>query len=143
VALCLFAGNIDRLDTIKASFSGFEAKTREAQAVVDEAKATVASLRKLAVATATFEIDQLAASGRIVGTAAAHKDQQKERLLEQLKGLGLSEDELAAVENADGDYVIFDYVVAVLQPLNGNDAAKEEAKAYAHALENQPPPQSR
>jgi hypothetical protein len=130
---------LDRLDTIKASYNGFEAKTREAQAVVDEAKATVASLRALAVATATFEIDQLAAEGRI-GTMAARKDQQKERLLEQLKGLGLSEEQLATVENADSKWVIFDYVVAVLSPLNVNDASKEESKAYARAYSSEPPP---
>jgi hypothetical protein len=117
--------------------SGFEAKTREAQAVVDEAKATAASLRELAVATASLEVDMLAAAGNIwVATPAARKDQLKAQLLERLKALGLSDEQLATVDSADREWVMRDYVIALLQPINTNtDPAK--SAAYEKAFESE------
>ncbi|MDB5401251.1 MAG: hypothetical protein JWQ55_3269 [Rhodopila sp.] len=132
--LCFFFANLDRIETLKAGSSGFEAKTREVQAVVDEAKATVASLRELAVTTASFQVDLLAAAGRFGGGGtAARKDGQKAHLLERLKGLGLTDEQLAEIDRPDREWVLFDYTIAVLQPLNvSNDPQK--AKAYASAF---------
>jgi hypothetical protein len=119
-ALCLFFANLDRVESLKASLSGFEAKTREAQAVVDQAKATVASLRELAVATASFQVDLLAAAGRFGGGGTpARKDEQKAHLLERLKGLGLTNEQLAEVDSADREWVMIDYTIELLRPLRG------------------------
>lgn len=133
-ALCLFAANLDRVVSIKASLSGFEATTREAKIVIDQAKATVKSLRELAVATASFQVDMLAAAGRFAGGGTiARKDAQKSHLLERLKELGLTDEQLAEVDRADREWVMIDYAFALLQPLNvGNDPEKQ--KAYGEAF---------
>jgi hypothetical protein len=135
-ALCLFVANIDRIESFKASLSSIEAKTREAQAVVDDARATVASLRKLAVATASFQVDMLAAAGRFGGGGTPRrKEEQKAHLLEELKGLGLTDKELTEVNGADRRWVMVDYAFGVLGSLNvQNDTAK--AAAYRNAFES-------
>jgi hypothetical protein len=135
-ALCLFVANIDRIEFFKASFSSIEAKTREAQAVVDDARATVASLRKLAVATASFQVDMLAAAGRFGGGGTPkRKEEQKAHLLEELKGLGLTEKELAEVNGADRRWVMFDYALGLLRSLSvQNDPVK--AAAFKKAFES-------
>lgn len=128
-AISLLVSNIDRIELFKAGLNGFEAKTREAQAVVDDARATVTSLRQLAVATAALQVDMLAAAGRFGGDSDARwKDDQKAHLLEQLKSLGLSDEQLATVEKADRTWVNMDYAFALLGPLNtAQDAAKRAA----------------
>lgn len=139
-ALCLFVANIDRIESFKASLSSFEAKTREAQAIVDDARATVASLRKLAVATASFQVEMLAAAGRFGGGGTPkRKEEQKAHLLEELKGLGLTEKELAEVNGADRRWVTLDYAFGLLRSLNvQNDPAK--AAAYKKAFESEEVP---
>jgi hypothetical protein len=139
-ALCLFVANIDRIESFKASFSSFEAKTREVQTVVDDARATVASLRKLAVATASFQADMLAAAGRFGGGGTSkQKEEQKAHLLEELRGIGLTDKELAEVSDADRRWVMFDYAFGLLRSLNvQHDPVK--LAAYQKAFESGEPP---
>lgn len=131
---CAVLGNPDRIATLK--FLGFETQTRELTRTINDAKATVASLRALAVATAVFQVDLLAASGRIGGGGTPErKDEQKAHLLERLKALGLTDDQLADVDRADRDWVMRDYMIALLQPLNTRDDPAKVA-AYAKAFGN-------
>jgi septal ring factor EnvC (AmiA/AmiB activator) len=113
---CLFIGNLDRIETFKASASGIEAKTREVQQVIDSAKATVSSLNELAKAIAAIEVDLIAGAARI-GADSKHKDALKSDLLQKLKALGLDENSLKEVASADRSYVTFDYAIALLQEL--------------------------
>jgi hypothetical protein len=140
-ALCFFFGNTERLDSIKAGLTGFEAKTREAETVLNQAKATVASLQKLAVATASFQVYELAGAGRFGESVGKPKDEQKARLLERLRGI-VTDDQLAEVDGADRKFVIIDYVLLLLQPFavwhaGPADPAKDEA--YRHAVQREPP----
>lgn len=133
-AICLFFGNLDHFESVEVALSGFKAKTRELQGVIDDAKATVTSLHELAVTTAALQVDLLASEGRWGGpTTILHKDEQKAQLLARLKALGLTGKELAQVETADRHWVLLDYAVAVLKPLNdANDPQKgaEYTKAF-------------
>lgn len=141
-ALALFFGNLDQIDSMKVSSSGFEAKTREMQGVIDDAKATVASLHALAAMTAALQVDLLAAEGRWTAeTTILHKDEQKARLLTRLKALGLTDEELAEVDRADRAWVIRDYVIAVLKPLNDAiDPTKVAAYTTAFYAADPPTP---
>jgi hypothetical protein len=111
-----YFGNLDRIEFLRASAAGFESKTRE---VINEAENTIALLRKLAVLTASLQVKMLAAEGRLQGPASLlQKDEQKDRLLQELKKIGLKDDELAEVAAADSPWIKWDYVVAILQPIN-------------------------
>jgi hypothetical protein len=129
--LSLFIGNLDRIKTLKASRSGFEAETRD---VINEAKDTVVLLRKLAVVTAGLQVRMLAAEGRLQGPGSLlQKDEQKDQLLADLKTIGLNEEEVEKVGAADNAWVKWDYVIYILQPLNSNtDRAKLIAYTAAY-----------
>ena len=114
---CLCIGNIDRIESFKASASGIEAKTREVQQVIDSAKATVSSLNELAKAIAAIEVDLIAGAARL-GADSKHKDALKSNLLQKLKAPGLDERSVEEVASADKSYVSFDYAIAILQELN-------------------------
>lgn len=131
--LCLLFGNLDRIDTLSASVSGFEAKTREAQNVLNDAKDTLALLRKLAVVTASLQVKLLAAEGRLQGPdRLMQKDEQKDQLLSELKRIGLDDDELTKVAAADRAWVMWDYVIAILQPIN-SETDRQKVLAYTKA----------
>jgi hypothetical protein len=111
-AISLFFGNLDRIKTLRASGSGFEAETRD---VINEAKDTIALLRKLAVVTAGLQVKMLAAEGRLQGPASLlQKDAQKEQLLSDLKIIGLNEEEITKVAAADKAWVMWDYTIYIL-----------------------------
>jgi hypothetical protein len=59
-------------------------------------------------------------------------------LLEQLKGLGLTDEQLAEVDGSDREWVMLDYAFAVLGPLaRGDDAQK---KVYSKTFDTTPGP---
>lgn len=126
--ICLVIGNIDRIETFRASPSGIEAKTREVQQVIDSAKATVSSLHELAKAVAALEVDLIAGAARL-GPDSKHKDALKNNLLQKLRALGLDERSVKEVASADKFYVSFDYQIAILEDLN---TASDEEKAAAY-----------
>jgi hypothetical protein len=129
----LFFGNLDRIKTLKASRSCFEAETREVKGVITEAKETIALIRKLAVITAGLQVKMLAAEGRLQGPdSLLQKDVQKEELLSELKEIGLNQEETAKVAAADGAWVKWDYVVAILQPIN-SPTDRTQIIAYTNA----------
>lgn len=135
---CLFMGSIDRIETFKASVSGIEAKTREAQQVIDSAKATVSSLNELAKDIAAIEVDLIAGANRI-GADSKHKDALKIGLLGKLKALGLDESSVKEVSLADRSYVNFDYAIGVLQDLN-TAYDKDKRAAYTRIFTDGLPP---
>ncbi len=129
-AISLFFGNLDRIKTIRASGSGFEAETRE---VINEAKDTIALLRKLAVVTAGLQVKMLAAESRLQGPASLlKKDEQKEQLLSELRSIGLNAKEITEVAAADKAWVMWDYMIYILQPVNSN-SGRAEIIAYTKA----------
>jgi hypothetical protein len=139
-ALSLLVANFDRIETLKLSPTGIEAKTREFQGVIDDAKATVASLHELAVAAAALQVDMLASAGRFGGgETIRHKDEMKDQLLQRLKALGLTKEQLSEVDQADRKWVVLDYAFAVLGPLNGQKDPEAKA-AYAKAFNDGNPP---
>jgi hypothetical protein len=90
------------------------AASREVQDVLDDAKATVASLHELATMTGAFLVDNIGGSGRWAGEGTIEmKDRAKERLLERLKALGLKDDALSEVSRGDRHWVCADYVLGI------------------------------
>jgi len=68
---------------------------------------------------AAFQVERLAAEGRWGGSGSLQiKDRQKDHLLANLRAQGLSESELEEVEKADRPWVLTDYMIAILSPLN-------------------------
>lgn len=125
-ALAFLTGNFDRIEVFKAGMTGFEARTREARAVVDQATATASSLHELAVATAAFQVEMLAASGRFGGAGTvAEKDEQKAKLIDRLTGLGLTIEQLNEVEGADKKWVMVDYTIEIIRRASINSASKK------------------
>jgi hypothetical protein len=132
-ALSLFFGNIDEIESLTASASGFNVKTREVRQVITDAKDTITLLRKLAVVTAGLQVKMLAAEGRLQGPdSLLQKDVQKEELLSELKNIGLNEDEIVKVAAADNAWVKWDYVIAILQPIN-SPTDRTQIIAYTNA----------
>jgi hypothetical protein len=132
-ALSLVLGNTDKIESLSASRSGFDVKTREVQKVIDNANDTIALLRKLAVITASLQVKMLAAEGRLQGPASLlRKDAQKDDLLVELKNIGLSDAEIATVAAADSAWVKWDYVIYILQAIN-SQTDRAEMLAYTKA----------
>lgn len=120
-ALCMFVANIPDIEKMKASLSSFEVTTREAKQIINEAQATVAELRQLATTLGAQQVESIASTGRLPRNQARRWDRQKADILETLKTLGLSEQQLATVEGADHEWVIIDYAYNVLKPLKPDD----------------------
>ncbi len=126
--LCFFIIKIDKFEYVAANLYGFEARTRKADELVKEAKASLESLRDLAAMAGGFQVENLAAEGRIGGRGtAAQNETQKEQILKQLRALGLSESKLKEVALADQKWVSIDYAFGILGKLNNPDDPLQRA----------------
>jgi len=77
-AICALVGNADRFETLKASLSGIEAKTREVTQVVEDARVALREVHVLAGMTASQLIEMMAGAGRFGGGATSRiKDEQR------------------------------------------------------------------
>jgi hypothetical protein len=85
--LSALIGNLDRIESFKASSHGIEARTRQ---IVDKAENALKELHQLAAMTGTILVQQIVGSGRWGGTGSAkEKDAQKEQVLRTLRSVGL------------------------------------------------------
>jgi hypothetical protein len=109
-ALCVVFGHIGSIASFKAMPTSFEAKMREVAEVVDDAKATLKNLHEIAAMAGATLIDVNAGMGRFGGgTTTAMKDARRAKIIQSLKSVALSKEELALVATADKEWVAIDY----------------------------------
>lgn len=149
--LCALVGNVQRFEVFK--LLGLEARTRE---VISEAENTAAALRKLAAELGSVLLYANAAQGRFAdpGDTAA-RDEKRAAVLASLKAVGVTDDQLRLVSNADRRFVIADYASGVLQAVRyeanpqvrrvqelwdqtGEPPAPESLRALLRSMSNAP-----
>jgi len=117
--LLVMSANLDRVESFKASFptSAVEAKMRELNQTVDDAKEAIRQIRELAVVTAEALIDlRLNSHALLTGGGGtdeySEQDAFKKRVIEALKRMGLPEEKLNEVARSDRNVVIQFYCYA-------------------------------
>jgi hypothetical protein len=111
-ALAALVGNLQHIEMFKASPSGIEARTR---AVVQQAENALDKLRELAAANGTLLVEMIVSGGRWGGASTpSAKDEQKEQVLEMLRGAGVPQARIDEVARSDRRWVIVDYVNGIL-----------------------------
>lgn len=136
-ATCMLVGNADRFETLKASISGIEAKTREVAKVVEEARVTLKEFHVLAEMTASLLIEMTAASGRFGGSSSADTEQRRSRILSTLKAIGASGDSIRRADSADKHWVSIDYGFGVFGLISASEKCSPELKKLAADLRDE------
>lgn len=99
--------NLDKFESFKAA--GFEAKMREASALVS-------GLKELAAMTAASLIEANEGSGRLAARDSyAKNDRFKDRVLDTLRRLQIEPERIAEAGRADREFVIVDYLQGIRQ----------------------------
>jgi hypothetical protein len=116
-ALAALIGNLDYIETFKASINGVEARTRE---VVRRAEVAMSDLQTLAASFGTLLVQMVVGQGRPAGFqhslqdgSSIDRDRRKQEIIEKLKAFGLSDELISEVEAADRKYVLVDYRVII------------------------------
>jgi hypothetical protein len=132
--------NIHRFESLKASLSGFEAKMREAEEVIEEAKATVSSLQRLGTAFGCFLVEAVEGAGRYQShSSQARRVERKLRLVEQLKALDLPADSLDQILRSDQVWISYDYMNGLIHPSGDSSQTKEWQEDLQVFLERNTP----
>jgi hypothetical protein len=127
-ALFAVLGNIDRIESFKASFTGIEAKIREVNEVIEETKATLRALQEVAAMAGAAVIELSTGAGRYGGgQTIGSKDARREQVLSALDRAGLSAREVAS---ADREWVIADYAQGIFAVFNKGRKFTREQKLY-------------
>ena len=119
-----FLGFIDRIESIRASGSGFEARTRD---VVRRAEAALSELQQVTSLLATVLVEVIDSAGRYGGaTTPAERDDRKSKLRALLLSIGLTEAAAqTAILEGERHWVLFDYANAVRRPIGKGTPAEE------------------
>lgn len=133
---CALIGNIDKLESLKASATGFEAKTREIAQVIDEARVTIKEFYELAEMTGSIVIELMARNGRIGGTPPNVSDRWRSRVLDTLSNFGLSPAAIKRVKSSDTYLVMTDYAFGILQGILKSESCSPQLKAAALQMRN-------
>jgi hypothetical protein len=80
-ALCTLLGNLDQLETLKASATGIEARTR---ALIERAEVTLEQVSTLASVVARSLIALISSSNRMAGLSAEEKDETPPRHVDSI-----------------------------------------------------------
>jgi hypothetical protein len=103
--------SLDRFSEIKASLSGFEAKTRK---ILEEAEITIKELQKLAVIVASSTLSLVVRSGRVIGFYEEEKEQIRLSTMRVLEELKVPKSEQELVLKDWHRFTEIDYVNAIL-----------------------------
>lgn len=114
---CALIAYLDRFESLKASVSGIEAKTREVRQVVDEARTTISELHKLAELTGAFMINMMSGIGRWDGYPPKVIERNREEIVDVLKAIGLADQAVARVAAADEEWINIDYSIGIINRL--------------------------
>lgn len=116
-SVCLLLGNSHRIKWFKASATGIEAETRN---VIREAKGTLAELRLVAKHFSAMFVTMMQADGRMGGGLSDDtREAMTSELLQNLRQIGLNEDEIEEVRLAERPFVLFDYAHHIRRHLGG------------------------
>lgn len=128
---CAFVGHIDKVESFQASVSGVQAKIREADRVVDEAKSALTELHKFAEMASAMLINMLSGEGRLGGRSPKEIEEERARILESLKFIGLADEAIKKVSLADEKWVAVDYSIGVLHALRKSTTCSPEQRQLA------------
>jgi hypothetical protein len=135
-AFCALIGNLDKIESFQASISGFNAKMREADRVVDEAKSVLTELHKFAEMASTMLINMLSGEGRLGGRVPNEIEEDRKRILESLKSIGLDDEVIKKVSIADRQWVACDYSIGIMRVLKKSAiCSPEQRQVGANILE--------
>jgi hypothetical protein len=110
-AFCAVFGNLDRLESFKASAQGIEGKTRE---VIQKADVTIDLLQKISMRNAKIFISLMQSSSRWGGMSEKEKTAIKEDLLNDLREIKLSKEDIEKVRHADKKWIVYDYYTGMM-----------------------------
>lgn len=114
-ALLLLFANLDRVEFLKAGKSGIEAKTREIDKVVDNAKSTLNELKLLTKIVGNTTLSLVQKSSRVGGYGEDEKQKIASSIKEIFKKVGLSEDDQDVAFQDWHRYVLIDYCFFLLE----------------------------
>lgn len=129
--VCAFIGHIDKVESFQASVSGVQAKIREADRVVGEAKSALTELHKFAEMASTMLINMLSGEGRLGGRSPKEIEEERTRILESLKFIGLADEAIKKVSLADEKWVAVDYAIGILHTLRKSTTCSPEQRQVA------------
>lgn len=128
---CALIGNLDTIEWLKASLSGIEAKTREAEKAAESARVALTEFHVLAEMTGALLIELIAGGGRFGGGPSDHQDERRGRIIETLKKIGLSAEAVKRVNAGDKFFVSIDYSLGILNRISKSEACSPELKKLA------------
>jgi hypothetical protein len=133
-AFCALMGNPDQFQ--KMSFSPTSGVVVEARQTIQQAQATLAQLQKLGSLMGQFMIEEDAARGRLgVSSSREEHEALRQSIIDLLKSINLSDNELSKVAAADRKWVIFGYVFGSLY--SGNSRVPDNKKGEWAKIYNQ------
>lgn len=129
--VCAFVGHIDKVESFQASVSGVQAKIREADRVVGEAKSALTELHKFAEMASAMLINMLSGEGRLGGRSPKEIEEERAHILESLKFIGLDDEAIKKVSLADEKWVAVDYAIGILHTLRKSTTCSPEQRQVA------------
>jgi hypothetical protein len=129
--ICALVGNLDKFEFLKASIWGIEAKTRELKDVVDEARVTLKEFHTLSEMIGGLLIELMAGAGRWGGNSSQYDWQRRQRVLDTLAAIGLTEDAVRRLSASDSHWVKIDYSLAIFGAIDKAKSVSPDLKAAA------------
>lgn len=135
-AFCALIGNLDKIESFQASISGINAKMREVDRIVDETKSVLTELHKFAEMASSMLINMLSGEGRLGGRSPKEIEEERKRILESLKSIGLDNEVIKKVSVADRKWVAYDYSIGIMRVLEKSAiCSSEQRQVGTHMLE--------
>jgi hypothetical protein len=128
---CALVGNLDKFESVKASISGFEAKTREMARAVDEARVALQEFHVLAEMTGSVLIELMTGEGRAGGGPSDHKDARRSRIVDALTAIGLTPEAIKRVDRSDDFWVKIDYSLGIINGIQKSALCSDKLKTEA------------
>lgn len=131
---CALIGNLENFESVKASVSGIEAKTREAKEIVEEARVALSEFQKLSELSGGMILELMASGGRIGGIPYETLEKRRSLVMQTLAKVGLSEDALNNVKSFETYYVKIDYCLGIFRGIEKSNICSREEKTRAQKM---------
>jgi hypothetical protein len=134
VVLLIF-GNFDRIQSFTLSPGALQATIRDVDLKIDQGKKLAAEIKRLAIVNAKMVIiANESGNALVISDPFPAQDAFKAKVLNELKAMDLSPQEIDEVDQADRDIVLSFYANAAFRFASGRvpaDEGKQFAQAYA------------
>ena len=107
----MFIANVDRIVEVKATATGFEARTRD---IIEEAKVSVKEIQTLAKIVAEITLSLVKRTGRMGGYSDEEEDNIKNSIIGILKQLKIRDHDQEKILEEWHRYTIFDYAHCII-----------------------------